>query len=76
MNDNDKAGRYLVKRDATGNLRWLLGNPALAFHAWIDSRRVVLPRQRDLTQDLVAAVRSGGACWRGASRPGCWVGCR
>ncbi len=59
MNDNDKAGRYLCKRDPAGQLRWLLANAALAFHAWIDSRRVVLPNQRDLTQDLVAAVRSG-----------------
>jgi hypothetical protein len=59
MNDNDKAGRYLFKRDPAGHLRWLLANPALEFHAWIDSRRVVLPNQKDLTQDLVAAVRSG-----------------
>jgi hypothetical protein len=59
MNDNDKAGRYLFKRDPGGHLRWLLATPALEFHAWIDSRRVVLPNQKDLTQDLVAAVRSG-----------------
>jgi hypothetical protein len=59
MNDNDKAGRYLFKCDPAGHLRWLLATPALEFHAWIDSRRVVLPNQKDLTQDLVAAVRSG-----------------
>src|SRR5205823_1588348 len=58
-NDNDKAGRYLVKRDPEGHLRWLLGNRGLTFHAWTDARRVVLPNQGDLTNDLVAAVRLG-----------------
>jgi hypothetical protein len=33
----------------------------LTFHAWIDARRVVLPNQNDLTNDLVGAVRSGTA---------------
>jgi hypothetical protein len=61
MNDNDKAGRYVFTRAPAGHLRWLLATPALEFHAWIDSRRVVLPNQMDLTQDLVAAVRSGDA---------------
>src|SRR5207247_1999328 len=59
MNDNDKAGRYLIKREPAGFFRWLLGHPDLAFHAWIDARRVVLPNQNDLTNDLVAAVRVG-----------------
>ncbi len=59
MNDNDKAGRYLVKRDAAGHFRWLLDSPDLVFEAWLDARRVVLPDQRDLTNDLVAAVRRG-----------------
>jgi hypothetical protein len=61
MNDNDKAGRYLVKRDPAGFFRWLLANPGLTFHAWIDARRVVLPNQNDLTNDLVAALRGGTA---------------
>ncbi len=59
MNDNDKAGRYLVKRDPAGHFRWLLANPAVTFEAWIDARRVVLPHQKDLTNDLVAALRVG-----------------
>ena len=59
MNDNDKAGRYLVKREPQGFFRWLLADKALTFHAWIDARRVVLPNQSDLTNDLVAAVRRG-----------------
>jgi Domain of unknown function (DUF4351) len=59
MNDYDKAGRYLVKRAPTGVFRWLLANAELTVQAWIDARRVVLPNQNDLTNDLVAAVRSG-----------------
>jgi hypothetical protein len=59
MNDYDKAGRYLVKREPTGYFRWLLANPRLALEAWIDARRVALPNQGDLTNDLVAALRSG-----------------
>ena len=30
MNDNDKAGRYLVKRAPAEVLGWLVRNPALA----------------------------------------------
>jgi hypothetical protein len=60
MNDNDKAGRYLVKRAPAGVLGWLVRNPALAFQAWVDARRIVLPNQGDLTQDLVAVVQDGG----------------
>src|SRR5262245_23658158 len=59
MNDYDKAGRYLVKRDPGGFFRWLLANPGLTFEAWLDSRRVALPDQHDLTHDLVAALRGG-----------------
>jgi len=59
MNDYDKAGRYLVKREPTGFFRWLLANPAVSFDAWIDSRRVALPDQNDLTNDLVAVLRNG-----------------
>src|ERR1700722_2513475 len=59
MNDYDKAGRYLVKREPAGFFRWLLANPLLTFRAWIDARRVALPNQQDLTNDLVAAVQSG-----------------
>jgi len=58
MNDNDKAGRYLLKRDPAGIFAWLLGTPA-SFHAWIDARRLALRRQGDLTGDLVAAFRVG-----------------
>jgi hypothetical protein len=57
MNDYDKAGRYLVKRDPQGFFRWLLVNPGIRFHAWIDARRAALPNQTDLTNDLVAALR-------------------
>jgi hypothetical protein len=60
MNDYDKAGRYLVKREPTGFFRWLLGNPGLMFRAWLDSRRVALPNQGDLTNDLVAALQGNG----------------
>src|SRR5579863_9787751 len=58
MNEYDKAGRYLVKRDPPGFFRWLLRREA-AFHAWIDARRHALPDQGDLTNDLVAAFRAG-----------------
>src|SRR5216684_2357186 len=61
MNDYDKAGRYLVKREPTGFFCWLLANPSVTCHAWVDARRVVLPKQNDLTNDLVAVVRSGEA---------------
>jgi hypothetical protein len=60
MNDLDKAGRYLVKRDPAGFLRWLLGRGDVAFRAWIDARRLALPDQGDLTNDLVAALSVGG----------------
>jgi hypothetical protein len=59
MNDYDKAGRYLVKREPTGFLRWLFANPRVDFRAWIDARRVALPKQSDLTNDLVAVVGDG-----------------
>jgi hypothetical protein len=58
MNDYDKAGRYLVKRDPEGFFRWLLGNPAIRFQTWVDARRVALPNQADLTNDLVAVLNS------------------
>ncbi len=61
MNDYDKAGRYLIKRDPPGFFRWLLRRPDGAFHAWIDARRHALPDQGDLTNDLVAAFRVVGA---------------
>jgi len=60
MNDYDKAGRYLVKREPAGFFRWLVGNPRVSFQGWIDARRVALPNQSDLTNDLVAAVSGGG----------------
>jgi hypothetical protein len=47
MNDNDKAGRYLVVRAPAGICRWLLAHASLTFDSWIDARRVVLPNQRD-----------------------------
>jgi hypothetical protein len=58
MTDYDKAGRYVVKRDPAAFFQWLLSSPGLMFDAWIDSRRVALRNQSDLTNDLVAAVRS------------------
>src|SRR5207237_89239 len=61
MNDFDKAGRYLIKRDPPGFFRWLLRRPDVAFQAWIDTRRLALPDQGDLTNDLVAAFRVGDA---------------
>ncbi|HKI33077.1 MAG TPA: hypothetical protein VKA46_14595 [Gemmataceae bacterium] len=57
MNEYDKAGRYLIKRDPTGFCRWLLRRQDVAFCAWIDARRHALPHQGDLTNDLVAAFR-------------------
>src|SRR5437660_11110537 len=59
MNPFDKAGRYLVKRDPDGFFRWLLRRDEVAFHLWIDARRVALPDQTDLTHDLVASFRVG-----------------
>jgi hypothetical protein len=61
MNDYDKAGRYLIKRDPPGFFRWLLRRPDVSFHAWIDARRHALPDQGDLTNDLVVAFRVGDA---------------
>jgi hypothetical protein len=61
MNDYDKAGRYFIKRDPAGFFRWLLRRRAVPFHAWIDARRLALPDQGDLTNDLVAAFRVGDA---------------
>jgi hypothetical protein len=58
MNEYDKAGRYLIKRDPAGFFRWLLRRD-VAFHVWIDSRRHALPDQGDLTNDLVGAFRVG-----------------
>lgn len=60
MNDYDKAGRYLIKRDAARIIGWILNQPlGVNFHAWLDSRRLALPDQRDLTHDLVAACGVG-----------------
>jgi hypothetical protein len=59
MNEYDKAGRYLIKRDPPGFFHWLLRRPDIRFHAWIDTRRHALPDQGDLTNDLVAAFRVG-----------------
>src|SRR5437016_3142508 len=58
MNDFDKAGRYVAKRDPAGFFHWLLRR-RLAFHVWIDARRHALPDQGDLANDLVAAFRVG-----------------
>jgi hypothetical protein len=59
MNEYDKAGRYLIKRDPPGFFRWLLRRADVSFRAWIDARRHALPDQGDLTNDLVAAFRVG-----------------
>src|SRR5262245_22065918 len=59
MNDFDKAGRYLIKRDPAGFFRWLLRRDEVTFHLWIDARRVALPDQNDLTHDLVASFEVG-----------------
>ena len=59
MNDYDKAGRYLVKRDPAGFFCWLLADRGLVVRAWIDARRVALPDQKDLTNDLVAVLQGG-----------------
>jgi hypothetical protein len=60
MTDYDRAGRYLIKCDAAGFCRWLLGRADVAFHLWIDSRRLALPDQHDRTNDLVASFRTAG----------------
>ncbi|HUY33486.1 MAG TPA: hypothetical protein VMV69_12115 [Pirellulales bacterium] len=52
MNDYDKAGRYLVKREPAGFFRWLSANPRLTFQAWIDARRVALPNQNGCRLEL------------------------
>lgn len=51
----------MIKRDPEGFFRWLLRAERISFHAWIDARRVALPDQGDLTNDLVAALRVGEA---------------
>jgi hypothetical protein len=56
MNDYDKAGRYLIKRDSGGFFRWFFDNPLVTFQTWMDARLVALPDQKDLTNDLVAAL--------------------
>jgi hypothetical protein len=61
MNEYDKAGRYLIKRNPPGFFRWLLRRCDIPFYAWIDARRHALPDQGDLTNDLVAAFRVGDA---------------
>lgn len=61
MNDYDKAGRYQIKRDPTGCFRWLLKRSDVVFRAWLDARRVALPDQGDLTNDLVAALENDDA---------------
>jgi hypothetical protein len=57
----DKASRYLIKRDPAGFFRWLLRRNDIVFRAWIDARRLALPDQRDLANDLVAALAVGDA---------------
>jgi hypothetical protein len=59
MNDYDKAGRYLIKRDSGGFFRWFFENSLVTFQTWMDARRVALPNQKDLTNDLVAALATG-----------------
>jgi hypothetical protein len=61
MTDYDKAGRYLIKRDPAGFFRWLFRLELVVFHAWIDTRRLALPDQGDLTSDLVAAFHVGNS---------------
>src|SRR5690349_14333095 len=60
MNDYDKAGRYLVKREPAGFFQWLFANSHVEFHAWIDARRVAFPKPTDLTTVLLG-VRGDGA---------------
>jgi hypothetical protein len=61
MNDDDKAGRYLIKRDPSRIVGWLLHRPAgVPFSAWLDARRLALPDQGDLAHDLVAACGADG----------------
>jgi hypothetical protein len=43
-------------RDSHGFFRWFFGNTQITFQTWIDARRVALPNQKDLTNDLVAAL--------------------
>jgi len=58
MTDYDKAVRYLIKRDPTGFFLWLLLITDVRFRCWIDSRRVALPDQGDLTSDLVGVLQA------------------
>jgi hypothetical protein len=59
MADFDKAARYQVKQDPPGFFRWLFrgGDPALVFDGWLDTRRLALPAEGDLTCDTVAGFR-------------------
>ena len=54
----DKACRYLAKQEPISFIYWLFGYIQLAplFHIWLDSRRLALPDQGDLTNDLVARL--------------------
>jgi hypothetical protein len=62
MNEFDKAGRYLVKQDPANLFPWLWRFAAtpLAFHSWLDARRLALPVEGDLTCDTVAALHLAG----------------
>jgi hypothetical protein len=58
INEYDKTGRYLVKRESRGFFPWFLRNPRVHFRMWADARRVALPNQGDLTNDLFAILET------------------
>ena len=59
----DKASRHAAKLDSQGFLSWLLGlaQDAFTFRAWLDTRTIPSPGDRDRTGDTVARLaRPGG----------------
>lgn len=56
MQPYDKAARYGVKQDPPGFYRWLTrrADSPLAFHFWLDARRLARPEEGNLTCDTVA----------------------
>lgn len=66
-NPFDRGARYAARLDASGFLQWLLPEPAAwIFHAWLDTRSLPFPGQRDRICDTVATLcetRSDRAWW-------------
>ncbi|MGL4549683.1 MAG: hypothetical protein ACRC33_00740 [Gemmataceae bacterium] len=61
MGQFDQTGRQMAKLDGAAFLSWALSccdaPPALAFLAWDDTRRLVIPGEGDLVNDCVMQIR-------------------